>query len=245
MPDDPESPNPNTPNGQNGPDNPSPLQGMFDRMNKKPKPPQRDYDAEVIAQAETLQLSPEQELIGVSAQKLAGLANEIVALANPEKTSVKNHVYVTNHTENNGVTITVDYIPEITPIGNIHAGARLIYHPLPLNPQYNSKTDTQYSLRVSIHSDKSTQEELDKLKKENPESAQHAGTWYHFDENGKFFKLSVNPVEIPDSRPHSSANRLMRFVESEITPDDFEIASSALIAIRDKLLPQTPQTPEP
>ncbi len=218
-------------------------------MREALRPPPRIVGSEEPAASR--QLTQQEELAKYSAQKLASMANEIkdIIEAGGIKSDSKDNFFVeiSESSYDTGRISVNSYLTEdIKKPDGKNAYISFTYSPN-AKTDYGKKLGTRgnFELVVGVHSDEQSQEAYNEYAKREPILAGNAYTRYYFDEDGNFAKALGLPVNMPDSRPllHRGLipGVMIKSVEGEMTPSDFELAGKALSVILGKIRPQTPQ----
>lgn len=113
-----------------------------------------------------------------------------------------------------------------------------------------SGTNPRYTLEIGLHTDKDTQKVYAEFAQKDPIIASNAKSYYYFDAEGNYRKISDIPNEIPvPNRSVIIGNRHMGKYESEMTAGDFELAAQALAMlikrVKDPNWDQKPQQEKP
>lgn len=186
----------------------------------------------------------------LAAQKLAGMEVKIADLVRTNQiNSSDSHFGVTRYQQKEEAFDISGEFDELPKTEGVHVNVSFSPFKGGLLEEISRKlgVDAQFVLTIHTNTEEQIPENLPRIRENGP-----LVTEYFFDTRGNFGKVSG--LLINDSDPRESLNTdpnnknewgSYRFVESEMTPSDFELAGTALTLMLNKAKPQTPQTPEP
>lgn len=102
----------------------------------------------------------------------------------------------------------------------------------------NAKGD----LRVGVYTDLETRNEFLKFAKDAP-GCGNPDSIFYFDEDGNYGKIQMMNAEFNSGKRILDSYKTFQFIESEMTPEDFELAGRALGLIKQKLMTALGRTP--
>jgi len=100
----------------------------------------------------------------------------------------------------------------------------------------NLKVNTNSMLHLGLHMDEATMPQAQAFLEATPNTASAFQTSYYFDTLGNYGKLSAFPRHLTTrSNVHGWRKSFLALVESPMTPVDFELAGTSLIALNSRL----------
>lgn len=197
------------------------------------------------------QLTPEQEEIRGAIKRLALLAGSLVEAVKGQQLPLRGErLFVHNLTPSSDTISFHCSTPNIRNINNESAGMYFSFNP----NRSGEISNLPYLVNVDVFNDNPTRSIFETSVKDNPSVAE-ASVKLYFNDQGNVVKYATlpivdtedprRPIHKPVISPNTQNNNLeLTWVHSEVNRGDFEIASSALNAIKDELV-KLPKPPEP
>ncbi len=131
---------------------------------------------------------------------------------------------------NNAAQIVLEHAIKGTGKGDI----LLLKDPIQPPPADENSVDKRTRLVLWLHTDPKTAQAAEAL---DPQSKNKLGTIYYFDQNGNHEKAVLLTGEIEDERENIGLafDHKGKAVNEKMSPEDFELAGTALQLLRDKL----------